>query len=337
MIVNAGNANVFSGDGGDAAVEAEARGGGRGTGLRAAEEVFVASTGVIGERLPVEQIAGRVPDLVAGLRADGIAAAARAIMTTDTFPKGAVATAEIDGVPVTIAGIAKGSGMIAPDMATMLAFVVHRRGGAAPACCRRCSAAGADQLVQLRSPSTATPRPRDTLLLFATGEAGHAPIADADDPRLPASSAALTEVLHRPGAAGGARRRGRAEVHRRHGRRRRRPTTSARRDRAGDRQLAAGQDRDRRRATPTGAGSHGGRQVGRAGRPWRLGVCLRRPSRSHGTAVRSLDLDEAPVAAHLRGREIDILVSVGGGRGRATVWTCDLTHGYIDINADYRS
>ena len=297
------------------------------------EEVYVASTGVIGERLPVERIAERVPDLVAGLGEGGIALAAQAIMTTDTYPKGAVARATIDGATVTVAGIAKGSGMIAPAMATMLAFVVTDAAVAAPVL-QKLTAAGADRSFNAITVDGDTST-SDTLLVFATGKAGHAPIVEADDPRLPAFEAALLEVL----------------------------TDLAQqvvRDGEGAQKLiavtveGAVSDESARRiglaignsplvkTAIAGGDANWGRivmAVGKAGEPvepWRLGVSFggHLVARDGGAVP---DLDEAPVAAHLRGREIDILVSVGGGPGRATIWTCDLTHGYIDINADYRS
>ncbi len=332
LIVNAGNANVFRGEEGDRAVEAEAQAVARALGCPI-EEVYVASTGVIGERLPVERIAERVPDLVAGLRAVGIAEAAQAITTTDTYPKGAVARATVDGAAVTVAGIAKGSGMIAPSMATMLAFVLTDAAVAAPVL-QKLTAAGADRSFNAITVDGDTST-SDTLLVFATGKAGHAPIVEADDPRLPAFEAALLEVL--------------AELAR-----------QVVRDGEGAQKLiavtvegAVSDELARRiglaignsplvKTAIAGGDANWGRiimAVGKAGEPvepWRLGVAFggHLVARNGGAVP---DLDEAPVAAHLRGREIDILVSVGGGEGRATIWTCDLTHGYIDINADYRS
>ncbi|MEM9736952.1 MAG: bifunctional ornithine acetyltransferase/N-acetylglutamate synthase, partial [Pseudomonadota bacterium] len=122
LVVNAGNANAFTGDNGAQSVAAVMTAAGKAIGA-AKGNMFMASTGVIGEPLPPEKITDRLAELSGGLAPDGFAAAASAIMTTDTFPKGAGATVELDGVPVTISGIAKGSGMIAPDMATMLVFI----------------------------------------------------------------------------------------------------------------------------------------------------------------------------------------------------------------------
>jgi len=332
VIVNAGNANVFRGAEGDAAVRAEAEAVAAALGC-APEEVLVASTGVIGERLPVERITAKVPDLTEALRADGIEAAARAIMTTDTFPKGAFAAAEIDGAAVTIAGIAKGSGMIAPDMATMLAFVVTDAAIDPPAL-QALLAAGADRSFNAITVDSDTST-SDTLLLLATGAAGHRPVTAADDPRLAGFAEALDSVLldlalqvvrdgegaqklisitvRGAGDAASARRIGLAIANS--------PLVKT---------AIAGGDANWGRVVMA---------VGKSGEPVDLGV-LGVAFGGHAVArdgAAVADLDERPVAEHLRGREIAIDVTVGTGPGEARVWTCDLTHGYIDINADYRS
>jgi glutamate N-acetyltransferase/amino-acid N-acetyltransferase len=332
VIVNAGNANVFRGAEGDAAVRAEAEAVAEALGC-ASDEVLVASTGVIGERLPVERITAKVPELVEGLRADGIEPAARAIMTTDTFPKGAYATAEIDGVAVTVAGVAKGSGMIAPDMATMLAFVVTDAAIAAPAL-QALLAAGTNRSFNAITVDSDTST-SDTLLLFATGAAGHRPVTAADDPRLAGFAKALDAVL--------------LDL-----------ALQVVRDGEGAQKLisitvrgAIGAASARRigltiansplvKTAIAGGDANWGRviaAVGRSGEPVdlaRLGVAFGGHAVARdGAAV--ADLDERPVALHLRGREIAVDITVGTGPSEAVVWTCDLTHGYIDINADYRS
>lgn len=332
LLVNAGNANVFRGEEGDRAVrtEAEAVAGLLGC---AAEEVFVASTGVIGERLPVEKITAALPGLVAGLRGDALAEVARAIMTTDTFPKAAVRRAVIGGVPVTLAGVAKGSGMIAPDMATMLAFLVTD--AALPAAVLQPLLAGAcDRSFNCTTVDGDTST-SDTVLLFATGRAGNPSPASPDDPALADFAAALLDLC--------------VDL-----------ATQVVRDGEGAQKFVtiricgAVDDASARRIGLTVANSplvktaiagedaNWGRvvaAVGRAGEPIepsRLSVAFggHWVARDGGAVP---DLDEAPVAAHLRGREIAIEVRVGDGPGTATVWTCDLTHGYIDINGSYRS
>ncbi|MCB2053251.1 MAG: bifunctional glutamate N-acetyltransferase/amino-acid acetyltransferase ArgJ [Geminicoccaceae bacterium] len=332
VIVNAGNANVFRGREGDEAVAKEARAVAGALGC-APESVFVASTGVIGQRLPVDEICARVPDLVAGLASEGLSEAASAIMTTDTFAKWAVAKATIDGREVTIAGIAKGSGMVAPDMATMLAFLVTDANLAAPVV-QSLVASGADRSFNAITVDGDTST-SDSVLLFATGRAAHPAIDDPADSRLDAFRAALDDVMTElalmvvrdgEGASklvtirvsgavddGSARRIG----------------------------LAIGNSPLVKTAI-AGEDANWGRiimAIGKAREPIEndaLAISFggHTVARDGGAVP---DLDEEPVAAHLRGSEISIDVRVGRGSGDATVWTCDLTHGYIDINADYRS
>jgi glutamate N-acetyltransferase/amino-acid N-acetyltransferase len=332
VIVNSGNANVFRGAEGDAAVAAEAQSVAAALNCRP-DEVFVASTGVIGERLPVERITARMDDLVAGLRADGIAAAARAIMTTDTFPKGAYASCTIDGALVTIAGIAKGSGMIAPDMATMLSFVVTDASVSAPILQKLLSEAADASFNAITVDSDSSTS--DTLLLLATGAAGNRVPADHDDPRLAGFRAALDTVVldlaHQVVRDGeGAQKFIAVSV-------------EGAVDPSSARRIGlAIANSPLVKTAIAGGDANWGRvimAVGKSGEPVemsRLGVAFGGYDVARdGAAVP--DLNEAPVAAHLAGSEIAIRVVVGAGPGSATVWTCDLTHGYIDINADYRS
>jgi glutamate N-acetyltransferase/amino-acid N-acetyltransferase len=332
VIVNSGNANVFRGAEGDAVVRAEAAAVATALGCLPSE-VFVASTGVIGERLPFEKITARVGELVAGLRGDAIEAAARAIMTTDTFPKGAAATAEIDGVPVTVAGIAKGSGMIAPDMATMLAFVMTD--ATLPAAVlqpllRQAADASFNAITVDSDTSTS-----DTLLLLATGAAANARVSAPDDPRLAGFRTALGEVLldlaHQVVRDGeGATKFVGVTV------------AGAVDDSSARRIGLAIANSPLVKTAIAGGDANWGRvimAVGKSGERVdmaRLGVAFGGHDVARGGAAVP-NLDEGPVAAHLAGTEIAILVTVGSGPGSATVWTCDLTHGYIDINADYRS
>jgi len=332
LLVNAGNANVFRGAEGDRAVRLEAEAAAKALGCTA-DEVFIASTGVIGERLPVEAITSVVPSLSHRLGGDGLAEAAAAIMTTDTFAKWSSAEAVIDGVPVTVAGIAKGSGMIAPNMATMLAFVMTD--AALPATVLQslveAAAEGSFNAITVDGDSSTS----DTCLLIATHAAGHAPIERADDPRLEGFRNALEGVM-------------------------RELALLVVRDGEGAQKLitirleGAASNRSAKaialaiansplvKTAIAGGDANWGRiimAIGKAGEPIEtdaLGIAFggTEVARDGGAVP---ELDETPVTRHLAGREIEIDVRVGRGPGRAVVWTCDLTHGYIDINADYRS
>lgn len=192
LIVNAGNANAFTGTAGLQAVEITAEGVAGRLGCRA-DEVFVASTGVIGEPLPAERITAVLDTLSADLQPDRWAEAARAIMTTDTYPKGVTATADIGGTTVTINGIIKGSGMIAPDMATMLGFVFTD--AALPAdVMQALLSRGSDRSFNCITVDSDTST-SDTVLLFATGKAGNPAIETAGDRRLAGFRRALDGVL----------------------------------------------------------------------------------------------------------------------------------------------
>ncbi|MEZ5825737.1 MAG: bifunctional glutamate N-acetyltransferase/amino-acid acetyltransferase ArgJ [Geminicoccaceae bacterium] len=332
VIVNAGNANVFRGAEGDAAVrlEAETVAGTLGC---APEEVYVASTGVIGDRLPVEGICAHVPGLAENLAEAGLDRAAAAIMTTDTFAKWAVARTEIGGKPVTIAGIAKGSGMIAPDMATMLSFIFTD--AALPSTVvQELVARGADRSFNATTVDSDTST-SDTVLLLATGKAGNSEPSSADDSSIAAFRDALEGLM-------------------------RELALLVVRDGEGAQKLITIHVRG---AVDDGAARRVGLAIGNsplvktaiAGEDANWGRIIMAVGKSGETIENELiaiafgghavaenggglvDLDEAPINAHLAGREIEIDVTIGSGSGSATVWTCDLTHGYIDINADYRS
>ncbi|MFT8718875.1 bifunctional glutamate N-acetyltransferase/amino-acid acetyltransferase ArgJ, partial [Acetobacter sp.] len=192
LVVNAGNANVFTGKAGvktcELTAEEEAR-----LADCSPSEVFLASTGVIGEVLPAERITAALPALHDALTPEGWEAAARGIMTTDTFPKAAVKKTEIGGVPVVIQGIAKGSGMIAPDMATMLSFVATD--AALPASVLQSllsnGTTGSFNAITVDSDTSTS----DMVLLFATGKAGNPSVEKADDSALAAFRTALNELL----------------------------------------------------------------------------------------------------------------------------------------------
>ena len=326
LVVNAGNANVFTGQAGRDATQATADATAALVGCEPSE-VFLASTGVIGQTLPHERITTALPALHACLREDALADAARGMMTTDTFPKAATRMADIGGVPVRITGIAKGSGMIAPDMATMLCFVFTD--AALPAATLQALLADAVEPTFNCITVDADTSTSDTVLLFATGQAGTAP-----EPS-PSFTQALQDVLQdlaimvvRDGE--GARKLIRIDV------------TGATDHASAHRVALAVANSPLVKTAIAGEDANWGRivmAVGRAGEPAdrdRLsiaigGVWMAR----NGTVVPGYD--EAPVVAHMHGQEIDIQIDLGLGDGCGRAWTCDLTHGYIDINGSYRS
>ena len=331
LIVNAGNSNAFTGWRGRAAVEA----------IRAQvsealactlDEVFVSSTGVIGVPLPVDKAEAGI---AAALTTEpcGWEDAAKAIGTTDTFTKGAGASAMIGGVRVELAGIIKGSGMIAPDMATMLGYI-FTDADIAPAflqeALERANAATFSCITVDGDTSTS-----DTVMVFATGKAGNMRIESWESAGADAFAAALADVCRQL-----------AQLVVRDGEGARKFVTI--------RVSGAASDASARtvglaiansplvKTAIAGEDANWGRvvmAVGKAGEPAdrdRLSIAFGGVwTARNGVPVE--DYDEAPVASHLKGEEIDIAVDLGLGDGHATVWTCDLTHGYIAINADYRS
>jgi glutamate N-acetyltransferase / amino-acid N-acetyltransferase len=332
LIVNAGNANVLVGEAGDETVRAEAE---AVAALLDAppEEVFVASTGVIGEPLDAERIVAALPDLHARLDPQAWEAAADAIRTTDTFAKGATARAEIGGVPVTVAGIAKGSGMIQPDMATMLAFLFTDAAVPAPVLQALLSEANGPSFNAITVDSDSSTS--DTVLLFATGRAANPEPTSADDSALDGFRAALLAVmgdLARQVVRDGEGASKLIEVR-----------VGGARDDASARRIAFSiANSPLVKTAIAGEDANWGRivmAIGKADEPVEPSA-IAIAFGGHAVALngaRVPGLDEAPVAAHLTGREILIEVTVGRGSGAATVWTCDLTHGYVSINADYRS
>ncbi|MDX1710873.1 MAG: bifunctional glutamate N-acetyltransferase/amino-acid acetyltransferase ArgJ [Rhodovibrionaceae bacterium] len=332
VLVNAGNANAFTGSAGVEAVESTAGAVAEALGC-GVEEVYLASTGVIGEPLPYERITSAIDSLAADLSADAWPAAAEAIMTTDTYPKGASRTAEVDGVSVTLTGIAKGSGMIAPDMATMLAFVATDA-RIPQVVLQALLSEAADRSFNCITVDSDTST-SDTLLLAATGKAGHDAVDNPGDERLDGFRTALGDLLRdlaqqvvRDGE--GAQKFVTIQV------------TGAENDRAARRIGLAIGNSPLVKTAVAGEDANWGRivmAVGKAGeRAERDSLSIRiggvEVARDGQVAP---DYDEGPVAAHMKGQDIAIDVDVGVGDGQATVWTCDLTHGYIDINADYRS
>ena len=313
LVVNSGNSNTFTGRAGQQVVAATAETAAR---LLSCEprEIFISSTGVIGEPPPLDRIVAALPAMVPALAPDAWERAARAILTTDTFPKGATATAAIDGVAVRLNGFAKGSGMIAPDMATMLAYVFTDADLPAAVLQPLLSAATERSFNSITvDGDTST---SDTVLLCATRQAKHPPVADPGDRRLEEFRRALDRVtIEITGAAS-------ARAARRVG-------------------LAIGNSPLVKTAL-AGADANWGRIVMAVGKSGEKADRDRLTIAVGGVTIAAEGgpvpgYDEAPVAAHMRGREIRIAIDLGIGPGRATVWTCDLTHGYIDINGSYRS
>ena len=331
LIVNAGNSNAFTGHRGREAVEAI-----QSQVAKALEckksEILVSSTGVIGVPLPKDKAREGVANAL-GAEPCGWEDAAAAINTTDTFNKGAHASAMIGEHRVELCGIIKGSGMIAPDMATMLGYV-FTDADVEPAFLQELLSAGNKQTFSCITVDGDTST-SDTVLVFATGKAGNQRIAGWDSPGADAFAAALRDVCRALAQA-------------------------VVRDGEGASKFitvrvsgAANDDSARRvglaiansplvKTAIAGEDANWGRvvmAVGKAGEP----ADRDKLSIAFGGIWAARDglplenYDESPVAEHLKGQEIDLAVDLGMGSGAATVWTCDLTHGYISINADYRS
>ena len=331
LIVNAGNSNAFTGYRGREAVE-QIRGQVSAHLSCAPDEVFVSSTGVIGVPLPLDKARAGVDAALIG-EPCGWEAAAETIGTTDTFAKGASATAMIGDRKVTLSGIIKGSGMIAPDMATMLGYIFTDAAIEPTLLQQMLNAANAHSYSCITvDGDTST---SDTVLLFATGKAGNAPLSSMDDAGADAFQAALTDVctqlahlVVRDGE--GAQKFIEIEV------------TGAVSDESARRIGLSIANSPLVKTAIAGEDANWGRvvmAVGKAGEPAdRDRLAIRFSDKwvaQQGLAVDSYD--EAPIAEHLKGTDIRVGVDLGLGDGRATVWTCDLTHGYISINADYRS
>ena len=336
LVVNSGNANAFTGKVGAKAAKLTAEIAARATGAPMGE-IFLASTGVIGEPLDATKFDGVLDKLVAKASPDGLLEAAKAIMTTDTYPKVATATVEIGGVPVTINGMAKGAGMIAPDMATMLSYVFTD------------AAISAEALQALLSKSVQTSfnaitvdsdtSTSDTLMLFATGAAakrGAPKITLASDRRLAAFKKALDAVLldlaHQVVRDGeGCRKFVEIRVE------------GAASAAAAKRIAMSIANSPLVKTAVAGEDANWGRivaAVGKAGEKAerdKLAIWFGDFRVAH-KGLRDGTYDEKKTSAYMKGEKIDITVDVGaGGKGAATVWTCDLTKEYVAINGDYRS
>lgn len=332
VVVNAGNANAYCGVRGVSAARRVA--------TLAAEqigcdprEIMLASTGVIGKALTATPFIKPIARLAAGLSNHLWRDAAHAIMTTDTFPKAASLTTEIAGEPIVLTGISKGSGMIAPNMATMLAFV-FTNANITPDCLnillRQCCAVSFNAITVDGDQST-----NDTVLLFATGETNSPRISDPMDPRLNAFKNCLHTIMKdlavqivRDGE--GAEHLIRIDVE---------GTDTDEQAQAIARSIA---NSPLVKTAIAGGDANWGRILMAAGN---AGVPLIENAlelyigdqlvASGGSVMRAYSDEEA--SEYLKEQEIEIRLVIGQGEGQATAWTCDMTHGYIDINASYRS
>jgi len=331
ILTNAGNANAFTGERGRDTVHQTSTALAGALGF-SADQILLASTGVIGEPLESTKLSAYFPQLVANQGASWEQAAG-AILTTDTFAKGAHVSCDIDGVAVNICGIAKGSGMIAPNMATMLGYIATD------------AALPTDILQALLTTATdhsfnaitvdSDTSTNDTVFLIATGRAKTAMITSADDPKLAGFRDALTKLM--------------VDL-----------ATQIVRDGEGASKFitigVSGAESDHQarhiglaiansplvKTAIAGEDANWGRIVMAIGKSGfgidqqAIGIKIGGfPVAANG--MRVADYDETPIAAHMQTASIDIAVSVGAGAGVATVYSCDLTHGYISINADYRS
>jgi glutamate N-acetyltransferase/amino-acid N-acetyltransferase len=335
LVVNSGNANAFTGQKGKAAVKLTAEIAAKAVGCKPAE-VYLASTGVIGEPLDATKFEGVLQECAGRVTSGPWIEAAKAIMTTDTFPKVATRRTEIGGVPVTIVGIAKGAGMIAPDMATMLSFVFTD------------AAIGQEALQALLSKGVTNTfnavtvdgdtSTSDTLMLFATGAAakqGQVAVTTPGDAALARFRSSLFDLMRELAQlvakdGEGARKFVTVEVA---------GATSAKAARAVAMSIAnsplvktaiAGEDANWGRVVMA---------VGKAGQPAerdRLAIWFG-PHRVAVEGERDPAYSEAETSAYMKGQDITIRVDLGLGKGRYTAYTCDLTKAYVEINGDYRS
>jgi len=333
LVVNSGNANAFTGKAGMEGVNAIANEAAAVAGCRP-DQVFMASTGVIGEPLPSHKITAVLSGLVRETAAGNWKAAADAIMTTDTYPKAASAIAMIDGVKVTINGIAKGSGMIAPDMATMLSFVFTDASLPASVL-QECLSAGVGPSFNAITVDSDTST-SDTLILFATGKGGkHTAITKASDKKLTEFRRALDAVLLdlalqvvKDGE--GAQKLIKIDV------------TGAESDAAAKRIALSIANSPLVKTAIAGNDANWGRIVMAVGKSGEAADRdkLKISFGGHVVAekgMRAAKYNEATATKAVTGREVNIAVDLGIGKGASRVWTCDLTHGYIDINGSYRS
>lgn len=332
LVVNSGNANAFTGKAGDGSVDAVSQAAAIVLGTNA-DRVFTASTGVIGEPLPHDRIVEKLGDLSGKLSLDKAEAAAKAIMTTDTFAKGAYSTIEVGGESVTIAGFAKGSGMIAPDMATMLVYIFTDANITSPALQSMVSDLNKTTFNSITvDGDTST---SDSLMVFATGAAGNPRIQDISTPGADAFKTSLNNVMlelaHLVVKDGeGATKFIEIQV------------SGAENDVAAHKVGMSIANSPLIKTAFAGEDPNWGRVVMAVGKSGenadrdRLAVRFGDiPVAENGWVAETYKEEDG--AAYMKGDSLVLGVDLGVGDGAATVWTCDLTHGYITINADYRS
>jgi glutamate N-acetyltransferase/amino-acid N-acetyltransferase len=334
VVINAGNANAFTGKAGVATVTAVAKAAAKTLGAKPAE-IFQASTGVIGEPLDPSFITNALPELAAEARPDQWTMAAKAIMTTDTFPKASTVKVKLGGKTVTINGIAKGSGMIAPDMATMLVFI-FTDAALPPKILQKLLTKSVDRTFNCITVDGDTST-SDTVLLFATGAAGGAltGLRSAEDPRLKGFARALDglcmDLAHQVAKDGeGAEKFIEIKV------------TGAENGKAAHRIAMSIANSPLVKTAIAGEDANWGRIVMAIGKAGEKAIRDKLRIRIGGITVakngmRDPSYKEAEIMPHMKGRHIVIEADVGVGKGSTTVWTCDLTHRYIDINGSYRS
>ncbi|GMO37953.1 bifunctional glutamate N-acetyltransferase/amino-acid acetyltransferase ArgJ [Bradyrhizobium sp. TM233] len=335
LVVNSGNANAFTGKTGRASTALTAKIAAKAVGCSEGE-IFLASTGVIGEPLDATKFDGVLGRLAEAAEPGDYLTAAKAIMTTDTFPKVATATVKLGKAKVTINGMAKGAGMIAPDMATMLSFI-FTDAPIAPAALQALLKSGVEDTFNAVTIDGDTST-SDTLLAFATGAAaahGAPKISRASDPRLKAFARAFNQVLANLAeqvARDGEGARKLVEI-----------TVEGAKTKASARRIAMSiANSPLVKTAIAGEDANWGRvvmAVGKAGEPAdrdKLSISFN-GIRVAKSGARDPDYDEAQVSEAMKAPEIAIKVSLGLGKGRDRVMTCDLTKEYVAINGDYRS
>ncbi|WP_417269277.1 bifunctional glutamate N-acetyltransferase/amino-acid acetyltransferase ArgJ [Celeribacter sp.] len=332
ILVNSGNSNAFTGKGGFDAVTKITQAVADELGIDA-NRVFTSSTGVIGEPIKWERITAKIADLKSALAPDTMAMAAHAIMTTDTFPKGATTTVDLDGTTIKIAGFAKGSGMIAPDMATMLSYIFTDAAISRDVLqqCLWLDNAKTFNCVTVDGDTSTS----DTVLVAATGKADMTPITDFADPRVRPFRDALHAVMKDLAiqiARDGEGATKLIEVR----------VTGANADGPAHRVAMAIANSPLVKTAVAGEDPNWGRVVMAVGKSGeraerdRLTIWFGDILVAENGWVAPSYTEEAG-AAYMKNDEIVIRVDLGLDNGTATVWSCDLTHGYISINADYRS